>query len=158
MIQIPDCIRRRLVLWAVRFMNRRPADVVIEKDYLSRWWLIKTRWLRVYLHCAHRSDRDRALHDHPWHNASLILGGEYVEMLWDGMRCLAPGALVFRRAAFCHRLVIVRGPVISLFITGPKIREWGFWPYAGPKAGRNWVHWKQFVKPGNYSVAEKAAE
>ncbi|MCF8719242.1 hypothetical protein [Nitrospina gracilis] len=159
MLKIPDCIRRQLLLWAMRHMQRRQADVVIEKDYLSRWWVFKSPWLRVYLHKVHRSDRDRALHDHPWHNASLILSGAYEEILWGGSRALGPGCLVLRRATFRHRLVVVRGPVVSLFVTGPKIREWGFWPFiAGSHGRRRWVHWKDFVKPDNYQMAERAAE
>ena len=27
-----------------------------------------------------RDDEDRALHDHPWHNVSLLLVGQYIEV------------------------------------------------------------------------------
>ncbi|CAN0516096.1 unnamed protein product, partial [Scytosiphon promiscuus] len=31
------------------------------------------------------------------------------------------------------------GPVWSLFITGPKYREWGF------RTAGGWMHWKEFT-------------
>lgn len=35
-------------------------------------------------------------------------------------------------------------PAITLFITGPRVREWGFWC---PKIG--WRHWRVFTDPDN---------
>jgi hypothetical protein len=54
-------------------------------DYMHRWWLVKaaddksTRAVRV--HRILRSDHDRALHDHPWENCSIILRGGYWEVV-----------------------------------------------------------------------------
>lgn len=61
---------------------------------------------------------------------------------------------VLRRADHIHRVELIRdalgkeNPVWTLFITGPKIREWGFWCPKGFK------HWKDFVKlrPGGNEV------
>lgn len=40
---------------------------------LTRYFLLQTRWLGVYLHHLHASDDDRAMHDHPWTFVSLLL-------------------------------------------------------------------------------------
>lgn len=142
---------RRLVS---RVVGYRPPDFVIgepNRPYLLRWWLIpRNRWFNVYLHCILRSDDDRALHDHPWANCSIILGGRYWEVTEDRVRCRKRGSVTFRRAATAHRLV-VREPCWSLFITGPKTREWGFLvPLAG--GGHRWVHWEAYVDPVNPGV------
>lgn len=53
---------------------------------------------------------------------------------------------VVRRAEHIHRVELLRDgtgaeiPVWTLFITGPKIRDWGFWCPKGFK------HWELFVK------------
>lgn len=46
--------------------------------------------LTALVHHILRSDRDRAMHDHPWENASLVLRGGY----WE----VAPGAAVIHTA------------------------------------------------------------
>lgn len=50
------------------------------RPYLTRWHLIpRNRWFNLYLHKFVHGDDERALHDHPWPSASLILGGRYIE-------------------------------------------------------------------------------
>ena len=145
-----------------RFLTipREPDFIVGQPDdiYLRRWWVIPhNRWFNVYLHNFLRSDDDRALHDHPWVNISLILAGAYFEHLPDGTvklrqawRPWAPWRLVFRGARAAHRVELIQGgdPVWTLFITGPKVREWGFLCPAG------WRHSKDFVadREGGSSV------
>lgn len=138
---------------------RRPPDFVIggdDRPYLRRWWLIpRNRWFNVYLHHFCRSDDDRALHDHPWLNVSILLRGEYTEVLpalpHDPGYCArydlyvrrvrrAP-AIVFRRPSAAHRIELHAGPVWTLFLTGPKVRSWGFW------CKRFWRHWRMFTDP-----------
>lgn len=52
--------------------------------YMERWWVIEAAEDKsrkaVRLHHVLRSDRDRAMHDHPWNNASLVLRGGYWEI------------------------------------------------------------------------------
>jgi hypothetical protein len=63
----------------------REPDFVIGADspggpYMRRWWIIpRNRFLNIYLHQILRDDDDRALHDHPWWNVSIILRGGYFE-------------------------------------------------------------------------------
>ncbi len=163
----------------------RPPDFVVQAPngevYLNRWHLIpKNRWFNIYLHHFLRSDDDRALHDHPWWNASILLTGEYTEITpgpdeecyycagtgtanyfttappvacsrCDGGRLerrtyirtsrkawrpWAPWRVTVRRPETLHRVELVASwatetfyretPIWTLFITGPRLREWGF--------------------------------
>lgn len=108
---------------------RRPPDLVIGFDYLRRWHLVPhSRWCNIYLHNIRHSDDDRALHDHPWANISIILRGSYREHTPHGTFLRSRWSVIFRRATARHRLLLEDGcDVWTLFITGPKIREWGFW-------------------------------
>jgi len=126
--------------WA-RSMMRRMPDFVIGDNYLRRWWVVlRNEFCNVYLHEIRQSDDDRALHDHPWANRSLIIAGSYQEHTPDGVFVRNAGDVIDRQADALHRLVVdVSEPVISLFMTGPVVREWGF---ACPKG---WVQWRDFV-------------
>lgn len=51
-----------------------------KRDYLKRWHMIpRNPWFNIYLHYFVHGDDDRALHDHPWASASLLLEGRYRE-------------------------------------------------------------------------------
>ncbi len=130
----------------------RPPDFVIgrpEQPYLRRWWVIpRNRIFNIYLHQFLRSDDDRALHDHPWLNASILLRGEYTEHTIQrggiNMRKVyKAGAIKLRLAVAAHRVELHAGECWSLFITGPAIRSWGFHCPAG------WRHWREFTAPHN---------
>lgn len=152
---------------APHFVIGDPARPYLLRWYLtpwSRWWRTipweRLAWWQrmlrslpnVYLHKILRSDDDRALHDHPWANVSIVLAGGYTEVLpWAQRQAglddhlgrtyrqhRAPRSIVRRRATDRHRLEVY-GPCWSLFITGRKVREWGFYCRHG------WVHWRQFV-------------
>ena len=133
--------------WFERIELRRRPDFIVggvETPYLLRWWLIpRNRFFNVYLHKFLRSDDDRALHDHPWVNLSILLSGEYVEhsILAGGVHTAIKyqaGQWKWRRAVAAHRIEI-DAPCWSLFMTGPIVREWGF------HCERGWRHWKLFV-------------
>ena len=165
------------------FTNRTITIIQRGKPYLKRWYLLpRNKFFNLYLHKFLASDDDRALHDHPWWNISIILKGGYIEHLpyhpFGIMRNV--GDIVFRRAEQAHRIELHHegeplkvlltsggvepfdvgreyhsltaqlmeavekakksGPVIpawSLFITGPRIREWGF---HCPKGWRSYWH------------------
>ncbi len=132
--------------WAIQVMQRAP-DYVIGEDYLRRWWIIpRNAGCNVYLHEILRSDDDRAMHDHPWSNTSYLLFGSYVEHTPEGRFTRIAGDIVEREATDLHRLEVIPGEcAISLFITGPKVREWGF------QCPQGWVHWEKFTAPGDSS-------
>lgn len=137
--------------WIIRRVTRRPPDIIIgpkEQPYLRRWHVIpRNRFFNIYLHHFLASDDDRALHDHPWVNLSILLKGCYWEHT-DGSSIFMTGIVrrdqgdwVFRRSGkISHRIEldqkmifdglykykIVDMPVWTLFITGPRYRMWGF--------------------------------
>lgn len=137
-----------------RALGRQPDFVIgeLSDPYLLRWWVIpRNRWFNIYLHNIVRSDDDRALHDHPWWSCSIVLKGGYWEIV-PGLHQYWrwPGSIVFRRAKSLHRLALERltGPAEAascwtLFITGPRVREWGF------QCPQGWVHWRDFTAGKN---------
>lgn len=143
-------MHERFASWLISLAHRRAPDFVIggaERPYLRRWWLIpRNKLLNVYLHQFMRSDDDRALHDHPWSNVSLLLRGMYVEHTVDAgginrRTVLFAGDLRVRwTGRIAHRVELVDGPCWSLFITGPRYRSWGF---HCPERG--WVRWDKFT-------------
>lgn len=136
-------------------LNRPPDFIIGGNDpYLLRWWIVpRNRWCNVYLHQILRDDDDRALHDHPWWNVSIVLRGGYFEVTPTGSpadtaatrtRWRRPGSIVLRRATAAHRLALRNDtPCWSLFLTGPNVRQWGFW------CQRGWRHWKDFCATGD---------
>lgn len=127
--------------WAKGFMAGRAPDFVIGDDYLRRWWIVpRNKLCNVYLHEILHSDDDRALHDHPWDNTSMLVEGSYVEHTPEGRFVHGAGSVVHRKATDAHRLEIPAGSrAISLFFTGPMVREWGF------HCPQGWRHWREFV-------------
>lgn len=137
---------------------RAPDFTVGDKadPYLHRWWIIpRNRWFNVYLHHFLRSDDPRALHDHRYINFSILLRGEYTEVLpalpQDPGYCARYGlfirkvrkapCLVARLPSTPHRIELHKGPVWTLFITLPRVRRWGFW------CSRRWVDADIFTDP-----------
>lgn len=139
--------------WARGVMDSRDPDFIIgpaqapgERDYIRRWWIVPRNDLsNTYLHLTQRDDEDRALHDHPWPSRSVIIAGGYLEVTPDGTFERKPGDVIERSADAAHRLVLKRDdagdpiPSISLFITGAKVRDWGF------HCPKGWVLWSDFV-------------
>jgi hypothetical protein len=145
----------------------RGPDVIIggmDRPYLLRWHVIpRNRFFNIYLHKFLRDDDDRALHDHPWWSCSVILRRGYWEHIADGRTLRRkPLRAYFRKATDAHRIELLRPrfwivspdelseplSAWSLFITGPKVREWGF------HCPKGWVHWKTFCSPHDTTVSE----
>jgi len=133
-------------------VTRRPPDQVIggtRRPYLLRWCLIpKNRFFNVYIHVFFRSDDDRALHDHPWFWFSYLIQGSYAERTKKKCKVKREGSFRVRSPWTAHRIILmgdVEGkliPVTTLFITGPRIRKWGFHCEEG------WVHEDEYFKQG----------
>lgn len=81
----------------------------------------------IFIHRFTRDDRED-MHCHPWPNVSLVVVGEYEEDTPDGPRVRRPGDIVIRQAEQRHAITRVRPGTISIFLTGRKCRDWGFWP------------------------------
>ena len=155
-------------------IRRSPDYIVGADDpagaYLHRWYLIpRNRVFNIYLHKFLRDDDDRALHDHPWPSCSFILEGGYIEhTIADGgihsRQYMPPGTLRLMRPKHAHRVELIAWEVLyvptehgiplrtrsrvefawTLFITGPRIRRWGF---HCPDQG--WIDFERFTKPGS---------
>lgn len=130
----------------VRTLRRQPDFVIAGRTgtYLRRWYLIpRNPIFNLYLHRFMESDDDRALHDHMYFNLSIILAREvegrrlykgpaYIEITRRGSYQRAVGQVIARAPWTMHRITLPAGyegreePVWSLFITGPRIRQWGF--------------------------------
>src|SRR5438045_5715465 len=126
-------------------MASRPPDFIIgghmNPPYINRWWVIpRNKFFNIYLHEVQQNDDDRALHDNPWVNMSYIVQGGYDEVTPKGVFPLETGGIRFRRPTALHRLDLGdRGRTITLFVTGPKVREWGF------DTPQGWIWWEDFV-------------
>jgi hypothetical protein len=148
-MRLPEFLMRQIRRWRDNYVATHEPDFYIggrEDPYLIRWWVIpRNKWLNLYLHKIIKSDRDEALHDHPWINCSLVVDGEYEEItiLAGGVERISPlssGQLRLRRPSTAHRLVVRQNePVFTLFATGPVWRHWGF------HCPKGWRHWKDFV-------------
>lgn len=161
--------RRRLRTWrqlvamdVIERVSARKPDFLVGPEnspYLRRWWLIpRNRLLNAYFHEFLRDDDDRALHDHPWFWCSIIIAGGYIE------HSIAAGGIHIRKARAAlsirfgtpwsaHRVELFRAPAEhgdgptmpcwTVFITGPRMRNWGFHCPAG------WVPWQRFTDPAD---------
>lgn len=116
----------------------------------------------IYIHRFMRSDDDRALHDHPWAWRTILLDGEYIEHVpRDPSYPAGTTVAHYRRAGDIsarrrgtqpHRIELISGPVLTLFMTGGKSREWGFW------CDKGWRHWRQFTAPGDGGQVSRGCE
>mgnify|MGYP006950337616 CR=1 FL=1 len=120
--------------------KRIVMDRTDSEPYLERYYLfLKDRGsfpFNVFVHKFLKSDPDD-LHDHPWSYATIILKGGYYEWVptydsqgnklcevavWRG-----PGSFRVSSADSFHRIEL--DPAVTcwtLFMPGPKQREWGF--------------------------------
>lgn len=148
-LRITDPLRKR---WS----NGGPEpDLVIAPDgnpYMYRWHIIRGDDANTYFHVQVADDPERPLHDHPWDNFSVILSGGYREVM--SMEAAMPterntytfnrkkGDVIYRHAAWPHRLFLPRvyPYTMTLFSTGPKVRDWGFWYETG------WVPFEKVTK------------
>lgn len=143
------------------YTRRRIPSLVIPRldgtPYLYRWHMIpRNPLLNLYLHEYWADDEDRALHDHPWWSASLMLTGSLIEVYQGELAMIGPygdrqvtpvertrvireGTLVTRSSTFAHRLIVPDKGSMTLFFTGPRIRTWGF------LCGKGWMHYKEFT-------------
>lgn len=156
-------LRARIIAHA----QARQPDFIVggnESPYLLRWWLIpRNRLFNVYVHCFLRDDDDRALHDHPWMWCSILLRGGYSEHTIDAggihqRRLRIAPSIKVSLPSRAHRIELRRAygqprPCWTLFITGPRVRNWGF---HCPERG--WVPWQEFTDPGDVGQIGRGCE
>lgn len=152
-MRIPNRLGVVFKRYAFRIMANRHPDFVIggEDAYMNRWFAIpRNKLFNIYIHQFVRDDNDEALHDHPWASLSITVQGLAREIYAPkgcnpsnerehASRLIGAGDVTWRGLFFAHRIEVVNGPVVTVFVTGPNLREWGFW------CPKGWKHWKQFV-------------
>lgn len=105
----------------------------------------------LFLHSFHLPDAERELHNHPWdQSVSLILNGGYTEhrrteakgpLGYDVLtRKLKSGDVnAINRDTF-HRVVELGSDVVwTVFVTGRRIGDWGFWN----EDADTYEHWRR---------------
>ena len=134
--------------------KRIVMDRVENEPYLERYYVFLRERERfpfnIFLHKFLKSDPDD-VHDHPWPYATLVLKGGYWEWIphfdtvgrkigeyqvWRG-----PGHFRVSKARSFHRIEL--DPDITawtLFMPGPKQREWGF------LVRNQWIQWEEYLK------------
>lgn len=137
-----DIIRRLVVFVA----SHRPCKIITYdgQDILRRYHLLELPGgMTLVLHQFVRSDPDRGLHDHPWSfGASFVLAGGYFERrvsAFDGPvgkdkaqvpiqeTWFAPGRFNTFNGEDYHRVFVPTGQdAWTLFLSGPRIKTWGF--------------------------------
>ena len=102
--------------------------------YLVRWTLFQCKWFSIKVHKVLISDTG-PLHTHPWNYISFILWGGYFEHTEKGCKWYTPGSVLVRNASVPHKLEIPKGmSAISLILTSPKAKDWGFKTNEGYKS------------------------
>lgn len=163
-MKIPEKLRVWLLqyLWQKTYLQRNQdvniGDMLPSENpkyhgtkvpQLARWHLIsRNNYFNIYVHQFHRSDSDRHLHDHPYlFNISVILRGQYCELLsheWEKYRSETrrQGQVIVRLNPFhAHKVILEDNtPVWTLFIGGPRVRNWGF------HVPHGWIAWDVYLK------------
>lgn len=140
--------------WRTDPWGVRAPDLTIAPTgtpYLYRWHVIPRNDIgNVYLHLQVADDPERPLHDHQYESQSVILAGGYEEVYQlvppNGVfrtRKLRTGDVAHRDAREAHRLRLLGDYSISLFTTGPRVKDWGFW------IDQAWRPWYE-VTEGDY--------
>lgn len=129
--------------------------------YLLRWkiFIIPLLGWELMLHVFLRSDHSKCLHDHPSWFWSLIIAGNYDEIIDDSPYLTENafpketrqrkihrrwGSLAYRKALHTHR-VIAEAPVVTLVLIGKPFRMWGYWNKHGL-----WNPWDRHRKDNTY--------
>lgn len=98
--------------------------------YLTRW-VLQFKRFSIRLHYWTGSDDQEYYHDHAWWFRTFVLWGGYLDISPgpDGQPVtdtLTFGSTRYREAEYKHKVKIIK-PTVTLMITGPDERKFGFW-------------------------------
>lgn len=123
----------------MRLIPKRTIQDETGEVLFYRWRLLKLGKTELYLHHYMKSDSARGLHDHPWKWAvALPLYPGYTEHRAQGqaLQPYSPVVVRFRKRTPAslyrlgitdfHRIELDKGPSWSLFLAGPRVKQWGF--------------------------------
>jgi hypothetical protein len=116
--------------------------------YLIRWG-VETCFGSIRIHKWLGPDDDRAFHDHPWWFLTFVLRGGYTDKSPLGEEWVGAPAIRFRQAFHQHTVVPGQNGALTLLITGPKIRAWGFWKDGKFRKANKW-----FATYGHHPCSE----
>lgn len=97
-----------------------------ECPYCYRW-VLNLFLFSIRIHKWLGDDDKRYMHDHPWPFITIVLKGKYIDASEKGKDHLKTGSIRYRRSIHKHNVTNVKPGTITLVITGPKIRNWGYW-------------------------------
>ena len=109
----------------------RPPDEIIEDRSLRRGHFVRGATFSRHLHVYVGGDPRALPHGHPRPSRSPCLARLLVgtSERRDGSRQtvrICPGTLAYRPPRFSHRLDLVTGSAVTLFLAGPPVRRWGW--------------------------------
>lgn len=110
--------------------------------YLTRYYLLESKWLDIYIHQFHISDYP-VPHDHPWSFISIPLKTGYIEHFADRTSIIRrPFCPKFRQAEAFHWVEKIEGMPSpwTLFISFRRHRHWGF------LTDKGWVHHEKYIE------------
>ena len=144
-------------LW--RWFDIRKGDDI----YLTRLTVLRTPWFQVLLHWINKPDSDHGMHDHPWWFMGFVINGEYIEQRAsvhpDGFEhCLRNLSyktvrfLIWNPKSRAHKINMTHGRVVTLLLTGPKTKSWGFYQQdmsrraESDKVPVKYTPWREFLQ------------
>ena len=107
------------------FLWRQPGGLD-ECPYFKRTVLGFRNW-SVRVHEWYADDDTRNMHDHPHWFWTIVLRGGYTDVSANGEDRMRFGSIRFRRADYAHAVTKVIPGSITVLVTGPSTRRWGFW-------------------------------
>ena len=134
-----------------RVIYRRDGAPYLERYYIRHG--SDSSWLPgIYLHKFVSSDEDPELHNHPWGTSvSFILSGGYTE---EQRLKLAPSTYtvefnkfrpgfmnIVRRDDF-HRIELDENPTWTMFFSGDRQQDWGFWN----QETEEYLQWEEHIR------------
>jgi quercetin dioxygenase-like cupin family protein len=153
-VELDDMMLAMLNSMAAPALHREPDQIIGRGEddaapYMERWFLMRKATggpvENVYLHRFLRGDGDEHPHDHPWAWTTIILRGGYVEQTSEGEFTRKAGDVAMKAATDVHMITSVEPGTVTLFLTGPKVRDWGFHTPDGIIPERNFATYKRLV-------------
>lgn len=97
--------------------------------HFRRWLLFYLPYFRIYFHHILESDKDKHMHDHPWHFISIIVSGGYEEKSFNGKEIkkntYKPFSFVFHKRKDGHQIKLLK-PTKTIVIAFGKKTDWGY--------------------------------
>jgi hypothetical protein len=111
-----------------RFVKHKEIGWIEIGEKFTRYALLSTPLLSVFVHQLNAPNWHPQCHDHPWGFLAILLRRGYLERIGQKEYRRRPGAILYRPAKFTHNVITPYGTSWSLIVTGPRSHTWGFKP------------------------------